>query len=230
MKTTIPFQGFYNSAHDAALDDAEAQLFQNDNGDTHHRLREHFRSAVDYLKVHREYAKAYTENFAKHVGLKSLTINELASPREYNFTADRICCNISSAEVRKMRREVTEVGLEYVAARRHTSYDGFHSFYNCNTKTWGHVDTWDDNQVGTLLEAWVFERVGDIVESDLMERDSDKGSFDTWLCNACPKVVIGRLWKVWSYLRDRAERPKSTIHNKAGVDAVVQKEIQNAHL
>jgi hypothetical protein len=102
MKTIIiPFSGFYGSLHSSLLDDAETQLFSDDQGTVHDTLQERFYRACDYRHVHTQYAKAYAQAFAEKLELP-LTFESLQSPREYNFTTDRIFCNIDDETISKV--------------------------------------------------------------------------------------------------------------------------------
>jgi hypothetical protein len=206
MKILIPFQGFYESVHSSMLDDAEEQMFSDDSGTCNDKLHERFYRMCDYRKAHAAYALHYAKAFAEYSEIK-LKFEKLDSPREYNFTTDRIFCDISRAEVRRLRGEVMPLSLDEFA-KRHTSCDGFYSFYDPDWRTWGHVDAWDHNQLETLLLAWVDQHLGEWGEQgmDLMEGYRCNGYFDTWLSDACPQEEVARLHKVALYLRDRQER------------------------
>ena len=79
----------------------------------------------------------------------------LESPREYNFSTDRIFVDIPADEVRRMLAAVDPETLAQVAKDRHTTRSGFISFYSPWVGDWGPVDDWDCNQIGTLVIAFV---------------------------------------------------------------------------
>jgi hypothetical protein len=207
----IPFSGFYGSWHFAQFDDAEEQLFADDYGDVNHTLRERFYRACDYRHAFEQYAKAYATEFADATDLP-LVFESLQSPREYNFRTDRIFCTVGDATIAKLHAETSPDTLRDVAARNHTSRSGFSSFYSPDTLTWGHLDTWDHNQLTTLLEAWLYKLYnpdpdGDIfpqdLQLDLMEGYAGNGWLDAWLCQA-PEAA--KIVNIACYLRRRAER------------------------
>lgn len=214
MITTIPFGGFYESIHSGTIDQAEEMLFQNDRGDANGGLSERFFRICNYSCVFQNYAKDYAANFA-HLYEIDLKFESLSSPREYNFTTDRIFCTISRKEVRRLRREVDPEALAKVAKRSFTSYDGFHSFYSPDVASWGSVDTWDHNLVGVLISAFV----GEINEWDLIEDMNCNGDLDNWLCSSVAEKdapELARLFRVSDYLRHREERNRTWYFESQG--------------
>ena len=144
MQSTIPFRGFYNSIHDAAFDSALEQEGR-EVGD------------VDWSRVFHAYAAEFAKQFLHEINIQG-QFDLLESPREYNFTTDRIFVDIPLPEVVRMRAEVDPETLSRVAAERHTSRPGFLSYYSPRVESWGPVDDWDCNQVGTLVQAYAEHR------------------------------------------------------------------------
>lgn len=163
MQTIIPFQGFYCSAHDHLIDNAVDSMSQDDLGDPIPERVEQISCKAKWSKVHQEYSKRYVEMLCEEYNIQ-LKFVELDSPREYNFTTDKIVCEISEAEVKRIFDEVDAEELTRVAEERHTSRSGFISFYNPDWKTWGTPDTWEAQQLCTLLTAYI----GEFDEYDLM--------------------------------------------------------------
>lgn len=187
MKTFIPFSGFYESLWIAALDSEEESLadhlatdcedfdgfsfLQFDTDD----VREAMYSHLNYTgAAWSAMAKAWVEYFAEETSLH-VRYTTTISPKEYNFTTDRIECDISRSTVRYMRATVNAASLDRVAAERHTSRSGFHSYYSPDVTTWGRVDNWDANQVETLLIAYLGEDMPS--EEDCIEQLSGNGFF-----------------------------------------------------
>lgn len=205
----IPFSGFYESLHDDALDDALDQIFSDrDTGCTVNEdlVMRAWRS-MDWKAVHTAYAKAYCENFALEFKL-DLTFDEVNSPREYNFTTDRIFAYIPTESLQKVFDTVDTPGLRIKIRENHTSRDGFFSYYDNDLESWGNVLSWDHNQIGTLLQALVEqESVNDwdqFEELSLMDDSNGKGFYDEILFANCPEMA--RLAKVHEYLETRAKR------------------------
>jgi len=209
MQTTIPFQGFYNSIHDGELDNCLEQAFSDDFGEANTALLNRAFDAVQWSVVHAEYAAKYAAGFAELAGLKTLKFAELVSPREYNFTTDRIFCEVDIVDVRAALARLPADALADKAAERFTSRSGFMSYYSPDVESWGALETWDCNQVGTILECLADTLAHDNNQWDqwdeysLCEDFSGNGNIDNWLFAA---PAMGRLGKVSYYLRQRAER------------------------
>jgi hypothetical protein len=209
MKTTIPFQGFYNSIHDGELDNSLEMAFSDDSGHVNDRLHERAFDAVQWSVVHASYASAYAEAFAELAGLQTLKFVELDSPREYNFTTDRIFCDIDISDVRAALARLPAGALDEKARERFTSRSGFMSYYSPDVESWGALESWDLNQIGTILEcladtlAHTDDQWDQWDEYSLCEDFSGSGYIDNWLFSA---PAMGRLDKVNYYLRQRAER------------------------
>lgn len=209
--TTIPFSGFYSSLHDDALTDAVQQMFSDlGSGCTiNDGLADRAISEVDWRRVHSVYAKEYCGDFADYFEIK-LEFDELVSPREYNFTTDRIFAKMTTETLLDIRKRVDEKVLRQAIHDRHTSYDGFYSFYSNTLESWPEdVTEWDANQVGTLVWALVLtvEPEWDCwKEHSLTDDWSGNGLLDNWLCD---DGKLDRLLKVHEYL-DRV-RPSRTV-------------------
>lgn len=207
MLATIPFSGFYCSAHDAELDRALEQAIGGSSGDPIPGLLSRAFDAAPWGFVHQQYAEHYAGRFLAHFGIAG-TFESLQSPREYNFTTDRIFCEIAEPELRRILADVSASVLRECAREWFTSCSGFHSFYEPDPYTWGDLSTWDHNQCGCLLAAYVSEqRDGEPFDGfeqvDLMESARDNGRFEHWLC-AAPEFL--RVANVAGYLRDREAR------------------------
>jgi hypothetical protein len=185
-------------------------MLQDDRGDTNAGLLARAQDAVQWGLVHRAYARYYAQAFAHEFTLPSLQFESLQSPREYNFSTDRIFCEISADDVDKMLDTVLLVDLVAMVRELFTSRDGFISFYSPDLKEWGLSSTWDHNQVGALLLVYVEHISGESwgssnQEYDLMESAQCNGYFEEWLSDSNP-TEFARLWRVADYLRARAAR------------------------
>mgnify|MGYP001343439304 CR=1 FL=1 len=209
MLTTVPFSGFYNSLHDSEIDWTISQMFSDraTGNETNPGLESALFRNCDFRKVHTSYAADYCENFAEEFKLPSLKFESLDSPREYNFTTDRIFANIELSDLREALRRVDKSELANLAREKFTSRSGFMSFYNPDVNTWGDLATWDHNQCGTLLECLANNDCGDFdqyQEYNLMDRTRSNGYFENWIESATPNIQ--RLYKIHDYLETRAAR------------------------
>jgi hypothetical protein len=169
-------------------------------------LESAFYRKCDFGMVHRAYAKAYAEAFGQEFKIK-LEFESLSSPKEYNFTTDRIFVTIADDELTRLHSLVTAEELDKAAKARFTSYSGFISSYSNDVADWGDLQEWDHNQIGTLIAAYVAQESGDFdqwAEYALMESDVSNGRLDQWLGDANPEAT--RLYKIHDYLEDRKER------------------------
>jgi hypothetical protein len=214
MITTIPFGGFYESIHSYEVDRAEEDAFQNENGDPNAGLSSRLYWLINYRQLYTSYAEAYASEFAIKTGIK-LKFESMSSPREYNFATDRIFCTISREEVRRLKREVDPEALAALAKRKFTSRDGFASFYSPDIESWGSVDGWDHNQLGTLIEA----SMEDDPEEDIAYEMNSNGDIDNWIDESVPvekRPERDRLYRIHNYLRHREERDKVWYWQRQG--------------
>jgi hypothetical protein len=204
---TIPFSGFYYSLHDSELDLALEQEFSDSNGNENPGLTSRAFDCVNWRAVHVEYSKAYAEAFAEEFEIQGLQFESLQSPREYNFTTDRIFVNIPAEEIERIYTETPRATLESVAAEWFTSRSGFSSFYSPNVDDWGDLSTWDHNQLGALIAAYVLHRRGGepFDEYSLCEDFRCNGYLSNWLFSDC-QPELHRIARVGDYLRQREER------------------------
>lgn len=206
MLTTIPFSGFYESHHDAELDDALDRMFS-DRGTgctVNGPLRDRALGACQWGLVHGNYAAEYARALAEKFKI-AMKFESLQSPREYNFATDRIFCEIELEEVKRIRSATDEKAFRDEARNRFTSRSGFISFYSPDVDDWGDIDDWDHNQVGTLIAAYIDEQAMGFdmgAEYDLMESARCNGRLDEWIIQATPD--IGRLLTIHDYLQERA--------------------------
>lgn len=210
--TTIPFSGFYESLHDGELDDTLRQMFSD--RDTGCHVNENLLYAamdkIDWRAVHTEYASEYCDCFAHWLELE-LTFDELQSPREYNFTTDRIFAYITTESLQKAFDRVDTPALRTLVREQFTSRDGFMSFYSGDLDDWPeNVLGWDHNQIGALLHALADQESRDSdgftqwEEYALMEDTRCNGGLDSMLCTHMANA--NRLFKIHDYLELRAHR------------------------
>lgn len=198
MKTNqlviIPFSGFYESVHNMHIDDAiESLCYDRDTDDVNQELLESAYDLINYHAVYKAYAEEYAQALCDNYSL-NLTFESLSSPKEYNFTTDRIYCHISQKEVARLYSAVINCGqhiLTKVCKDMFTSRDGFTSFYDNDWREYGKVTTWDANQLSALLEAYLIMTVDDdyTKEYELMENARCNGLIENIILNRSPEFV-----------------------------------------
>lgn len=201
METTIPFSGFYHSFHDYNLDQALEMVVSDDQGSAYDGLLDLARSSVDWSVAHDHYAKQFTRYFADKFDL-DIKFKLLSSPKYYNFETDRIFCEISESEVLRLFNAVDRAVLERRIKERFTSCDGFISHYPNSLERWdSDVTTWDHNQVGTLIEAYI--EAHDAYDSDYecyISQDIEAYN------SVCEAIKDDRVFRIADYLRERQNR------------------------
>lgn len=200
----IPFQGFYESAFSAMIDDAMEQYWQyNDSGD--HAEPDEVYFNTNYRRIQNKMVKSYVESFnTQYEDLTGVTLGaefeSMESPREYNFSTDRIFVwlpDLTIAALFTASEANNHVELAKHIKDNCTSYSGFHSWYSNDFGDWlaKPVNTWDHNEYKILLEAVL--NIGnsqrDIDHAfdpwDLFEFERGNGIFDQWIYEAMPKKL-----------------------------------------
>jgi len=120
MKTiefALEFGGFYHSLHSDKIDN-DIEMFEYD------------WEEVDYKKTHINYSKEFLLCLNNELDM-NLKFVELVSPKEYNFTTDRIIAEIKYADFKKLKKEyLTNNKFINWLNKVSKSYDGFFSFYS----------------------------------------------------------------------------------------------------
>jgi hypothetical protein len=203
----LPFSGFYNSSHGEAIDNQEEQMFSFDDGEVHGFLYEHYWKHMDHGELYKKYAKSYVEAISELTELE-LEFDGLSSPREYNFTTDRIFASISRKSLAKVIRAVRGEWLKMMAKEMFTSRSGFISYYSPDVSEWGRVEDWDHNQILCALRAY-FEYLNYgssvLLEDQALDRICEGGALDELIYSSAPAESI-RALDIFEYLRARQER------------------------
>ena len=157
------FEGFYNSYLDLS------ENIEVGEGEEYSMTEEQF-DEIDWNKTYENVSKFYLDyfkdglsDFFKSIGVLSLEFIKLDSPKYYNYSTDKLVCNIEINknvfihELRKYNFDDWEQFLKY----NFTSYDGFISFYPNTTMEWDYLiteDIEDDNVIiETLLKFYLEE-------------------------------------------------------------------------
>ena len=172
LKSTIPFDGFYESFISDDIDYQIGQQIEWDIDTFDLNESEQLILVDNYLTVNRSYfynqiAEDYTNFYidALNERLKGFTLKAtykcFTSPREYNFSTDRIFIEIEENHaidfikyiIKNYKKE-----LEKKIQDRFTSRDGFISFYKNSLDLWiDDYSEWDCNMIGTCFELFDLE-------------------------------------------------------------------------
>lgn len=163
LKIELPFSGFYESWHDERIDETirDAFTYDTESGEDRELTNEEsdaiYSADVDWSATRVEYCKEYVGCFANEFGL-TLEYDGLQSPKEYNFTTDRVFAIAERSEFNTKIRQVVEALPNWPAyiRERFTSRDGFWSFYSADSKDeqWTR-DTLDECQYEVMLQFYI---------------------------------------------------------------------------
>lgn len=191
---TVPFPGFYCSIYSAELDhneEREAERISEDRGISEREAADILLDITDhaaaYLEVAKDYVEVFNNYLTKHMGWNlGVTFESLQSPREYNFTTDRIFVNVSVETIQRLMDGANRPTLAGVIRERFTSRDGFISFYTTDLAEWlaKPIAEWDHNELGTLIFATVEEHLPEDWEFKVFSKLVDKETFFTAINSA----------------------------------------------
>lgn len=200
----IPFSGFYESEHTALIDDEIEQIFSDYATGCNGKIPDEVWGLCDYKSLELGYSKEYCENFSawfrdicEGQGIELddsevFTFESLHSPREYNFTTDRIFAEVPLSLVKKLYdavflEEGGKAAFIKVIEARFTPCSGFIPFYDNALEPWlaKPIDEWDHNEVNTLLLAYL-ELVKEDIPSgwELMEDSRGNGAISSLVWDA----------------------------------------------
>lgn len=186
LSVCLPFPGFYCSILSSEVDATEEYMAEcmaeepERDGLPADVTREEIAAVlwdcVDNRAVEKALAEDYASTLAEMVNERqkefedapfSFEFEEMTSPREYNFTTDRIFALVPLADLERMREAVSPATFAAVLRERFTSCDGFISFYSNDPEEWNAkpLAEWDHNETGALFAAWLadnLEGAGDI--------------------------------------------------------------------
>jgi len=113
---SLAFGGFYHSEHSDNIDSREEMYGYN-------------WEDVDYKETHLNYCNAYLNKLSEELEI-NLKFIQLDSPREYNFTTDKIVCSISNKDFKALLDAYDTKELFNYIEEHSKSRDGFYSFYS----------------------------------------------------------------------------------------------------
>lgn len=169
-EASLPFTGFYHSNHDGLID----QVLERDLEHLERELEipesdieayaELYNDEMDWRAVFESYARSYAkaiENLFSDLPCANWGFKELWSPREYNFSTDRIFVEIPLADLEAIRRQTDDSVLEKLIKQNYTARSGFIPYYPNRLKDWPeNLSDWEPAQLCTLLEAAIMTAQG----------------------------------------------------------------------
>ena len=150
----IPFDGFYQSVTDAMIDsEIENYIYNKQEENSDYNDYPDYRVNFDYLA--REYVKAY-QSWMKENDYPTIALEfeSMVSPREYNFTTDRIFCYVGFSDIDKLYSLFIECeDAQKIINDTFKSRDGLVSFYDdfCHEWKTKPLAEWDHNELMVLF-------------------------------------------------------------------------------
>ena len=179
LKSTIPFDGFYESFISDDIDYQIGQQIEWDCDIYDLNVNEEKILWDSYLSVNRSYfynqiAEDYTNFYIDDLNAKlnyaypnhGFTLNAkfsfLTSPKEYNFETDRIFIDIEKNHAIDFIKYIIKhykKELEEKIKQRFTSRSGYWSHYKNTLDSWTQdYSEWDCNMIGTCFELFDLEK------------------------------------------------------------------------
>lgn len=196
LSVKIPFSGFYESTHDALLNnwlDYEQEALMSEHDCTLEQvqeLSELFYQEINWKAVHTEYAKAYVKEVEKLIADASRKYKEdstgkrylseafnvsiefesLESPKYYNYETDCIYGKISTNDIKIMLAELDADEWREFVKERCSHRSGFISFYPSDFDAWDKdISTWGEARLGMVLELYLVTILHGETVSDINE-------------------------------------------------------------
>ena len=113
---SLNFGGFYHSEHSETIEN-NIEVYGYDWED------------VDYKNTYINYCNSYLNKLSEELEI-NLKFIQLDSPREYNFTTDKILCSISNKDFKALLNTYDTKELFNYIEEHSKSRDGFSSFYS----------------------------------------------------------------------------------------------------
>jgi hypothetical protein len=141
IEIVLPFfPGYHNSILDSFIDQ-EIEMRMEESGKTYVDIEE----CLDYQKAFHEITIQWLNRFNAEAGF-NIEFKEVDSPREYNFTTDKLIGLISVDEVKNAMAKCNsniDIFKNEVLDKYFKSYDGFMSFYSNDVDDWFNKDIED---------------------------------------------------------------------------------------
>lgn len=195
LKVVIPFNGFYNTLLSEGFDMAfgyELEVLSQDYGVPDSDLPDPYNFNHNFSEAFEEMARVYLDKYCEEYGINVYEFEALVSPREYNFSTDRIFAYIPYKFLLTELKAHKNGFAEWLKDRM-APCSGFMPFYSNVLSEWPeNRQEWDFNQWGLLLDylarecprvasGYGYENDVDNIEHDTYEALSSNGFYYEYL-------------------------------------------------
>lgn len=165
----VPFGGFYNSIYSSEID-----IFEDMKREALEDEGKEYNQEIDYRKTYEAIAKKYIHCLSELLPEQfnnALTFESLQSPREYNFSNDRIFSHATNEFCKWLCKYLLKNSV-YLSKRIYEYFkprDGFFPHYSFSLNDWNikAYTKLDYNQLGFLLETYLIIEHGEFWEGDI---------------------------------------------------------------
>lgn len=155
MKMQLPFfPGFYNSRLGYLIDSEIEQRAENGEAEP--------AEGYNYAAVHLALCEVWLDALNDELGT-SLALASLWSPREYNFTSDKITIEVNPEDTAKLEAMRGSAEFRRVLVAELTPRYGFCPYYDSDesAEEWQRpLAEWDEPQTSLLIQAFIESETG----------------------------------------------------------------------
>jgi hypothetical protein len=175
IEIQLPFCGFYSSEADQRIDWEVESYFDKEGDGMGEQPENFFTDFNDWEVIRDNYSKTYVECFEEWLADYNIELtleySAMTSPKYYNFETDRLFVNVPQEQLIKIYHNLDKSILKDMILSRHTSYDGFVSFYSNDIATWQDkpLTDWDANEWHTVLLAAIKQANTEVIDSEILD-------------------------------------------------------------
>ncbi|CAN0568807.1 unnamed protein product, partial [Laminaria digitata] len=148
----IPFQGFYNTAHDNVFDMALEQINTDDSNDTVEVIS---MDNVEWTAVRLGYAQKYLAEIDKTLALNA-RFSRIIGQKDYAIGNDILLARVDCSKLVELHDAINadparKAAWAYYVKEALTERPGFIPYFSAEVEDWGAFGTWDDAQIDCML-------------------------------------------------------------------------------
>lgn len=148
----VPFQGFYNTAHDNVFDIVLEQINTDDSNDTVQVIS---MDNVEWAAVRLGYAQKYLAELDKTLALGA-RFSRIIGQKDYANGNDTLLARVDCNKLNELHDAINADPARKAAWADHvkealTERPGFIPYFSAEVEEWGAFEDWDDAQIDCML-------------------------------------------------------------------------------